>query len=780
MNYKRQLKDEKYDGKNVLYSQKIKGGKQLSKYDLEELYKQRPNRKLLWAFQPYVRAYFLGTKKYNPTKIKSKYEKKISKIERKISRPKNDSSKVVRYNRKKARLQLKQKTAIEEGNWLMRTVGEPPSLFDSLSANETQKQLELYLQSKGYFHGTVTKKINQRALKRRKVKIEYQITTEKPHLLRNVQYISEDPIIQRIINNKKGRVLKPGQPYEVTKISTERERLFVLMKNSGYFDFQRQFIRFKIDTLHYPFTADIKIIIEQPDEGKHQQYKINEVIFFIDANAPGIKDTIEYNNIRYVHSPEKFSKKILNGDIKIRPGDSYSISNTQTTQQKLGNIDIFKFVNITYQKTDSNQLIAYIHTSSFEKYQFTQEFGVNINVNQGHGLPGPFIKASLKDRKVFNAFEILDINGRYSLESQLNLTNQDQVFRSTEWGINTSLTFPKLLFPGKFKYNLNNLYPKTRLQIGFTDVGRVEYERTSIKFAGGYELQNRKNQRITITPMDLNVINTRNKSEAFQTYLDDLRSNGNNLFQSFSPSIVSSFIITYIFNNNDLTKNKKAHYFKVLGESGGQTLRLIQSAFGNSADGIILTLPYYQFFKLNSEYRFYLPTTKASTLAFRINSGISKPYGVSSALPYEKFFFIGGLNSNRAWSPRRLGPGTYLPRDENGDIDYRFEQQGEIIIESNLEYRGKIGGFVHGAAFIDVGNVWTINQDDARPGSRFDATQIWKQLAVGMGVGLRFDFSFLIFRFDVGEKIWDPGRQELVPFKDKFARVYNIGIGYPF
>ena len=149
-------------------------------------------------------------------------------------------------------------------------------------------------------------------------------------------------------------------------------------------------------------------------------------------------------------------------------------------------------------------------------------------------------------------------------------------------------------------------------------------------------------------------------------------------------------------------------------------------------------------------------------------------------LPYEKFFFTGGLNSNRAWNPRRLGPGNFIARDDNGEITYRFEQQGEIIFESNVEYRGKIAGFLHGAAFVDMGNVWTIKEDEARPGSQFEVENFFKELAIGAGIGLRFDFSFLIFRFDIGEKIWDPGRQLVVPFKDKYARVYNIGIGYPF
>lgn len=783
INFNKRLTHEKYKGKDILYSQKIKGNKVASDYELDELLKLHPNRKFIFPFlMPYTRAYLIGEKQFDPYKTKEKFSWKIEKVEQKIKKHGADSTntkKLAKLQKKKSKLVLKEQTALKEGNWLMRAVGDPPAIYDSTKAATDLEQLRLFYQSNGYFESTIEA---VSTTKKRKVSLTYAITENEPHLFNNINYSSEDPAINTLLEKKKkNRLLREGNNFSVDKITQERERLFKMFKNNGYYDFQRQQINFEVDSSIGGKKVDVYAIVDKPIEGTNEAYTIKKIYFLLDANQGGTNDTIFYNDIYYIlPAGEKTSKKILNSNIKIRPNELYSSSKAQNSQQKLGNIDIFKFVNISFQKADSNTLNCFIHANSLKKYQLTSEAGANLNINQGQGLPGPFVNVSLKNRKVFNGFEILDISARYSIESQVNLTNQDQVYRSTEWGANAALWFPKLLIPGKFKYNLTNLYPKTRLQVGYTNVVRQEYRRRTINFSGNYELQNRKNQKIIFTPLEINIINTTDKTIEFENYLESLKNRGNNLTASFNPSIIEVMSLSYTFNNNDLTKNKRSYFFRLLGESGGQTFKLLHNTPNSGQKNLVFGLPYYQFYRLNSELRLYTPVSKFSNVVFRVNAGLARPFGFSDVLPYEKFFFSGGLNSNRAWNPRRLGPGTYLNKDENGNPDYRFEQQGEIIFESNLEYRGKLGGFLHGAAFIDVGNVWTIKEDAARPGSQFTTQEIWKQLAIGAGLGLRFDFSFLIFRLDVGEKLWDPGRQQLIPFTDKYARVYNIGIGYPF
>ena len=130
-------------------------------------------------------------------------------------------------------------------------------------------------------------------------------------------------------------------------------------------------------------------------------------------------------------------------------------------------------------------------------------------------------------------------------------------------------------------------------------------------------------------------------------------------------------------------------------------------------------------------------------------------------------------------------------KDSLGNYSNNFEQQGEIIFESSIEYRHKIFGFVYGAAFLDAGNIWTIRADGSRPGADFSFNRFYKEIAVGTGYGLRFDFNFLLMRFDAGLKLYDPSGPKGARFigdsgfrdstyKNYQRVVFNIGIGYPF
>ncbi|NJO03499.1 MAG: BamA/TamA family outer membrane protein [Bacteroidia bacterium] len=209
-------------------------------------------------------------------------------------------------------------------------------------------------------------------------------------------------------------------------------------------------------------------------------------------------------------------------------------------------------------------------------------------------------------------------------------------------------------------------------------------------------------------------------------------------------------------------------------------------------DNTVLGLKLFQYWRINPTFHFYLPLRGDNqSLAFRINTGIAKPFGDSETLPYEKFFFAGGGSSIRAWQPRRLGPGAFTPPvNEDGTFDYRFERPGEIILEGNIEYRFPMVSFIRGAVFLDVGNVWTIDENPQQPGGQFHWDQFWQQLAIGTGFGFRFNLPFLLFRLDFGLKVYDPARRsdrrwvirQFNPF-NPFAQdlmLVNIGIGYPF
>lgn len=249
-------------------------------------------------------------------------------------------------------------------------------------------------------------------------------------------------------------------------------------------------------------------------------------------------------------------------------------------------------------------------------------------------------------------------------------------------------------------------------------------------------------------------------------------------------------------NNYGLGLNN-SRFFRLFVESGGTTLNFIGTdIFKEDKERGRNRLEYYKFLKIAGDYRKSHPVKNETAIAYRLNVGMALPYSENKILPYEKYFFAGGSSGIRAWRPRRLGPGSYTPIDTTGTfpvVNYDFEQQGEILLEASIEWRQNLIGFIDYALFADFGNIWTIHEDPSRKGAQFDLDRFYKEIAVGSGMGLRFDFSFLILRLDAGIKIYDPARPEGKRFilSDGFYErpfikseaetvVLNIGIGYPF
>src|SRR5690606_489796 len=137
------------------------------------------------------------------------------------------------------------------------------------------------------------------------------------------------------------------------------------------------------------------------------------------------------------------------------------------------------------------------------------------------------------------------------------------------------------------------------------------------------------------------------------------------------------------------------------------------------------------------------------------------------------------------WRARSLGPGSYSdPLDA-------YDRVGEIRLEGNSEYRFKLIGYLEGALFVDIGNIWELKEDPAKPGSGFELGKVLGELAVGTGVGARLNFDFFLVRFDLGLQTKDPalpmGQRWIFQPKNTGLATslgsklnFNLGIGYPF
>jgi outer membrane protein insertion porin family len=776
----------------LLYSQTIKAPKGFSKEGLQDLYVKKANGKFLGLpINILVRMYYRGLKKYDPEKLKAIRKEKETKFDQKIAKASSRTRKNNLAFRKQKKLDGIDKK-INNGNILMQW-GEPVAVFDTAAVSATEKKLDGYLQLNGYFLGNTTSKTTEF---KRRVAVTYIINPGTPYHYDTILYSIPDSTVSALtMKARPESFIKKGDRYSQNKLNQERERIDLTLKDKGYFDFSRQYIDFELDTTYKTnHSIALRILIQNPPRRNfHKQFFIDSVAMTTDASVKTYgnikRQHEEYHNITFSYFRNNYSKKILSQRIFVTQDSLYSRTKTFITQRQLANLDNFKFVNINYD-TSGGRFIANIFASPLDSYSLSNEVGVTVT----QGFPGPYVNLSLKKRNLFKGLEIGEISGRFGFEGVASATEDNNVYKSTEASLNGSLIFPRFLFPLKEKtfYRYGQYNPRTKLTSGFTYSNRPEYKRGITNVSGMYTWDINQRKQFSFTAVNLNIINSSLSSGFEQLLLNLQQEQGNNLINAFKKSFVSSMIFSMTWNpDNYGNKERDSYIIRTTLETGGTFLNFWTPKILEKEN-----LEIYKYVRFSFDFRKNMIIDKSRSLAYRINSGVGLPYSSNNVLPYEKNFFAGGSNSVRAWRPRRLGVGSAPPPisgniSGNGYFDYKYEKPGDVLIEGSIELRQKLFGFVSSGLFLDFGNVWTLKSSDD-PDSKFALNKFYKQFGIGTGFGLRFDFSFLILRLDVGIKAWDPAREDGDKFVlDKlrfykpysFSRepvIYNIGIGYPF
>lgn len=794
----------------LLYSQTVKGAKTLSNDEMALILPQKPNRKILKTpITPYLFFYRIGEKFFKPEKFRADLDSLKVDYSRKIALLDSGNLKaILKLKDKKDKKQAKLQRKIDEGNNFMRIFGEKPVFMTSKEIENNQKKLETFAKEKGFFDATVTPKID--TIFGNRLAINYIVSEKKPYILvADSVFVLNSAIEKLLLENAKDSFLKKGNRHQRVDFENEKIRLEQLLLNNGYYGFSREFIKFKADkswgdSISQDFGAvKYLTIINNPPKGKsHLQYKLSSINFVVDGDQENPNETFKTttkDNIVFQAKGREFSKNALAKKVLIKSNELYNEISKNETQRLLASIDQFKFAQISFKPDTSNLTLATtIYSVPLEKYTFSGEVGFNVF----QGLPGPNGNASLKVRSIFGGLESLEITARASLEGQTGFfLVDDNIYAGKEIGLNASIVFPQILSPRKIASKFDKLNPRTQVGLGINFIDRPEYQRTNFKLAMSYSWQKSLQKSFTFSLFDINLIRTGFKLDTFRLYLEDLKAfRGNNLIESFRRSFVSSMSGTYTFNENVIGKNKRARYMRLYAESGGTTLNLLANQRFNAIETLFAnedkndSLKFFKFFKLSADLRYFIPTGKKSKIAIRLNAGIAQSYGDNDELPYEKYFFVGGSNSLRAWLPRRVGQGGYnggVPNTKDKAVDYTFERNGNIMIESSIEWRFPIihvGGDINGAFFVDAGNVWLskgFNTDDAK----FKLNSFLSQMAVGAGFGLRYDFTYFVIRTDFGLKILEPARprsERYVLPNFSFSRngtnplIFNLGLGYPF
>jgi outer membrane protein assembly factor BamA len=774
---------------------------------LNSVIKQKPNRKILGILRFHLGVYNL----VEPEKAQQVKNKKLQK-------------RIIRNGKRKEKGKTPKPLDFQTGRELIMNIGEAPSILDTIQTKSSVRQISLFLAQKGYFHNSVK---DTTIYRKNKAFVNYNIKTGIPYKINEISYSTTDPKIEFYLkeDSKRASILKPGENYDEEKFSKERERITKMLQNLGYFAFIKEFIHYKVDTALGNHRLNIKIEVKNPEirlpendsiiEVRHKQYFINRIIVNTAYNPRNqnatFTDTLYYHDFQFIHNKDlKYRPNILAQRIFLKSGDFYQQRNLEETYAKLSDLKSFKFINIQFredsQDPENNLINCHILLSPIvrQSLDFATE-GTNRGGNLGvagnvvYRSNNPFGGVENLDVRVRGGFEAQQFDQLVTDESNNNLF----FFNTKEIGPEVTLTMPKFLFPGIRPEQISKYFtPKTSITAAYNFQERPELTRKLLNVSFGYTWNQKANRTHFLYPMEINVVNIDPKRP-----LSDFFNRVNNPFiqRSFTPHATIGLRYVYTFNNQSAKKNRDHVFFRGSFEQAGALLRGIfraaddlgmswakRNEFGSYE--IARNTPFAQYLKLDADFRYYKIINSKNELVYRIFAGSGMPYGNLNVLPLERSYFGGGSNSIRAWAARSLGPGSF--RDTTSFNTLRI---GDMSFETNLEYRFDIYKILEGAFFLDAGNIWLASTDKSRPGGNFDPSRFLNQMALGTGFGLRLDFSFFVFRLDLGLKLrdpmiqgeskwvirhlynkeWAPENLYLRNTRNYFTNI-NFGIGYPF
>ena len=395
---------------------------------------------------------------------------------------------------------------------------------------------------------------------------------------------------------------------------------------------------------------------------------------------------------------------------------------------------------------------------------------------------GPGASFAVSKRNAFRGGETFSVqlDGSYEWQTGSSVEGNSSVINSYSYGISASVDYPRLVIPF-YKSRWSPFKRTSQFKIYMEKLNRASYyKRLSFGGTASYTIQTSPTSQHTFTPLRL----TFNVLQSTTQKFDSIRNANQALYISMQDQFIPAMSYTYTYDDSNFKRRRNHTWWETSITSSGNITSGIYTIFGKSfreKDKNLLGNPFAQFVKLTTELRKTYRLTREISLATRVFGGVIYAYGNSSVAPYSEQFYIGGANSIRAFTVRSLGPGRYQPR--SGMYSY-IDQTGDLKLEANVELRFPIFGDLQGATFLDAGNIWLIRDDPQRPGAKFTLKDFGKQIALGTGVGLRYDLEFLVLRLDMGIGLHAPyetsrkGYYNIPKFWDGIG--WHFAIGYPF
>ena len=715
--------------------------------------------------------------------------------------------------------------------WLIDQ-GEPHRIYSPSKKKVSANNLRLFYNNIGFLDANVNTKTK---IKDNTINVNYYIETGKQYKIERIKEDIKSETISKIYkDNLYESLIQKGDILNINTLSKEINRLTKLIKNSGFYYFNKQFISYEVDTLNKKNKCDLTIIIKAPYSTSNQDYlkaqKINKVYVHIDDNKSPKKDSLKSSLITIIGKNIKYSPTKLENHIFITPDKIYSTEDIRDTYRNLNMLDNFSQTKIKINSIDTlkQKLDVNIFLNTMKKNSLL----IAPQIERSNTRYGTNIKTSLISRNLFGGAENLETSVNVSLEIFKKTSSLESLFfNAWEISLDSKLKFPRIiLLP--FLKNLfsKDMYPYTTIGLSLTNqsnigVGKINF---TFNFSHSWKPNNKVNNILSLINSTFST--TLRKDKYFETFPRELDKKTNliSLYKDYNPkaSEGDEKILTLIKDDENflkLDKNKQSYInyiemmerknritknefilsssYKFIYNSRGINLNntsisnnfymnstvelagyipyFISKVFDLDKDENnqykIFNIPYSQYLKLDLDLRYYFKLIKKNTIALRFLSGIIIPHGNSNSIPFHKSYFAGGSNDIRAWQAYSLGPGG------NKDIG-SYYKTGALKLLTSIEYRFNLINKFNSAIFFDVGNIWEINSN--YEDKNFNISNFINQLAIGSGIGIRYDFGILIFRLDIAFPLYNPSNKQgerwvinKLNFNDL---IYNFGIGYPF
>ena len=706
--------------------------------------------------------------------------------------------------------------------WMTKSFGKQPVLMSwvnpALRASVAQSVLRKY----GYFRGSVTYDTIPRR-NPKKAKIGYTVKMGHLFTVDSIDYVNfpegADSLISSTMNEA---MIRTGDAFTVPALDAERTRITNLFRNNGYFYFQNGYASYLADTLAVPGKVQLRLQAadDLPEEATHKWYIGKVTIDLRRQFMQELTDSMGRRSfkVRFHGRRPPVRLSVIMNNMKLRHGQPYSYDKYLESVAKINSTGIFGMVDFTFTPRDT----------AFSSHPDTLDLNLNCVLdkpydsyietnlkNKTSGRFGPELVLGFTKRNAFRGGELLDINLHGSYEWQRAQGSYgSKRLNSYEYGISASLEFPRIVLPWRewleqrasrrreaalrdttmhhqrtHRRQVQRYYstPSTLAKMSRNTLNRPSYFKM-VNFSGEwtYRWQKAQNRRHELSPLTITYQHLVHTTHGF----DSIVSSNPYLTATMHDVFIPKMRYTYYYVSPPSLHNPVT--WETTVSEAGNLSSLAYMAFGkkwNTEDKEMFNNPYSQFVKIETDFTKHWRLSSTSQLVGHLNAGVIYAYGNSGKAPFSEMFYVGGANSIRAFTVRSIGPGNFKPMEEAG-FSYLF-QNGDVKLLGNLEYRTRLFNGLYGAIFLDGGNVWTMKEhygdaatDAAMDGSAFKFDRFYRQMALGTGIGLRYDLDFLVLRLDWGIGLhvpYDTGKSGFYNIR-RFGdgQALHIAVGYPF